>query len=223
MNTIKQLFATYANSFSNESISTTVILSVILASVALSLYMFMVYRLISHKSLYNKAFNVCITVLPLFISTIILSLQSNLVITLGTIGALAIVRFRTAVKDPVDMLYILWAVHIGICCGCQLYELAVVTAVVVTIVLLLLNRSSLSKPPFVVVFQCDADQEQAVTALLREHASRLRIKSRNYTAKGMNITAELSVKDAAALSSALAASNLISRFSMIEYDNDDVL
>lgn len=223
MNTIKQLIATYANSFSNEILSTTVILSVILAALALSLYMFMVYRLISHKSLYNKAFNVCITVLPLFIATIILSLQSNLVITLGTIGALAIIRFRTAVKDPVDMLYILWAVHIGITCGCQLYELAVLTSVVVTIVLLVLNRTSLNKPPFVVVFQCDAGNEQEIMALIKEHASHLRVKSRNFTAKGTNFTVELSVKDPSALSSALAESNLVSRFSMIEYDNDDVL
>ena len=223
MNTIKQIFSIYAGAFSNEGISTAVISAVVLATLVLSVYMFLVYRLVSHKSLYNKAFNVCITVLPLFIATVILSLQSNLVITLGTIGALAIIRFRTAVKDPVDMLYILWAVHIGITCGCQLYELAILTAVVVTIVLLVLNRVHLGKAPFVVVFQCDADKERDVLDLVRAHATRTRIKSRNFTAKGMNITAELTVKDAAALSEALAASNLVSRFSMIEYDNDDVL
>ena len=223
MNTIKQIFSIYAGAFSNEGISTAVIAAVVLATLVLSVYMFLVYRLVSHKSLYNKAFNVCITVLPLFIATVILSLQSNLVITLGTIGALAIIRFRTAVKDPVDMLYILWAVHIGITCGCQLYELAILTAVVVTIVLLVLNKVHLGKAPFVVVFQCDADRERDVLDLVRAHATRTRIKSRNFTAKGMNITAELTVKDAAALSEALAASNLVSRFSMIEYDNDDVL
>lgn len=223
MNTIKQIFSIYAGAFSNEGISTAVISAVVLATLVLSVYMFLVYRLVSHKSLYNKAFNVCITVLPLFIATIILSLQSNLVITLGTIGALAIIRFRTAVKDPVDMLYILWAVHIGITCGCQLYELAILTAVVVTIVLLVLNKVNLGKAPFVVVLQCDADKERDVLDLVRAHATRTRIKSRNFTAKGMNITAELTVKDAAALSEALAASNLVSRFSMIEYDNDDVL
>ena len=223
MNTIKQIFSIYAGAFGNEGISTAVIAAVVLATLVLSVYMFLVYRLVSHKSLYNKAFNVCITVLPLFIATVILSLQSNLVITLGTIGALAIIRFRTAVKDPVDMLYILWAVHIGITCGCQLYELAILTAVVVTIVLLVLNKVNLGKAPFVVVFQCDADKERDVLDLVRAHATRTRIKSRNFTAKGMNITAELTVKDAAALSEALAASNLVSRFSMIEYDNDDVL
>ena len=223
MNTIQQILSIYAGSFGNEGISTAVIAAVILATLALSLYMFLVYRLVSHKSLYNKAFNVCITVLPLFIATIILSLQSNLVITLGTIGALAIIRFRTAVKDPVDMLYILWAVHIGITCGCQLYELALLTAAVVTAVLLVLNRIHLGKAPFVVVFQCDADREQAIMDLIRGHATRIRVKSRNFTAKGMNITAELTIRDAAALSAALAESELVSRFSMIEYDNDDVL
>ena len=67
----------------------------------LSIYKFVIYRLVSHRAFYNRAFHICIAVLPFFISTIILCLQSNLVITLETIGALAIIRFRTAVKDSV--------------------------------------------------------------------------------------------------------------------------
>ena len=74
----------------------------------LAIYEFFVYRIVSHRSFYNKSFNITTAILPFFISSIILCLQSNLVITLGTIGALAIIRFRTSVKDPVDMLYLLW-------------------------------------------------------------------------------------------------------------------
>ena len=103
------------------------------------MYEFIVYRLVSHRAFYNRSFNISVTVLPFFIATIILCLQSNLVITLGTIGALAIIRYRTAVKDPVDMLYILWSIHIGIVCGCQLYEVAVLTSLLVTIILLILE------------------------------------------------------------------------------------
>ena len=81
----------------------------------LSFYEYNVYKKLSHRACYSKAFHTGITMIPFFISTIILCLQSNLIITLGTIGALAIIRFRTAVKDPIDMIYILWAIHIGIC------------------------------------------------------------------------------------------------------------
>ena len=131
------IFENIINVFANENITTTVILSVLLMILILSVYEFFVYRFISHRSFYNKSFNIAITILPFFIGTIILSLQSNLLITLGTIGALAIIRFRTAVKDPVDMLYLLWSVYIGIICGCQLYEVGVLTSLFVTVLLVL--------------------------------------------------------------------------------------
>ena len=124
MNILQNILEQIAVSFKNDAVSTTTILSVQLMVLVLSIYEFLIYRLVSHRNFYNRSFNISISVLPFFIATIILCLQSNLVITLGTIGALAIIRYRTAVKDPVDMIYILWSIHTGIICGCQLYEIA---------------------------------------------------------------------------------------------------
>ena len=111
MDVIKYTIENIGNSYGSSALHTTVILSVLLMVLVLSIYELIVYRLVSHRAFYNRSFNICIAVLPFFIATIILCLQSNIVITLGTIGALAILRFRTAVKDPVDMLYLLWSVH----------------------------------------------------------------------------------------------------------------
>ena len=94
---------------------------------------------------------ILITILPYFISTIILCLQSNVVITLGTIGALAIIRFRTAVKDPVDMIYLLWSIHTGIICGCQLFPVAIITSIAVTILLLVLEHVHFGRKPFIII------------------------------------------------------------------------
>ena len=103
-----EVFENIFNMYSNESITTVTIVSVLLMVLFLAVYEFLVYRFVSHRSFYNKSFNITIAILPFFISTIILCLQSNIIITLGTIGALAIIRFRTAIKDPVDMLYLLF-------------------------------------------------------------------------------------------------------------------
>lgn len=130
MNIFRTTLENIAGVYENQMLGTSVILSVLLIVLVLSCYEFWVYRLVSHRAFYNRSFNICISILPFFISTIILCLQSNIVITLGTIGALAILRFRTAVKNPVDMLYLLWSVHIGITCGCQLYEVAVLTSLI---------------------------------------------------------------------------------------------
>ncbi len=163
---MSQLLSYFFSLYRQEDLPARVILLVLLAVLVLSAYEFAVYRLVSHRAFYNKSFHISVAVLPFFIATIILCLQSNLVITLGTIGALAIIRFRTAVKDPVDMIYLLWSVHTGIVCGCQLYEVAVLTSLVVTVVLLVLENLSFGRRPFVLVVHSGGNVETEVTKLL---------------------------------------------------------
>ena len=222
MNILSKTFDNILNSYTNQSIGTAQVISVLLVVLVLALYEFAVYRVVSHRAFYNKSFNICIVILPFFIATIVMCLQSNIVITLGTIGALAILRFRTAVKDPVDMLYLLWSVHIGIVCGCQLYEVAVLTSLVVTIVLLVMNYVSIGRRPFVLVFQCAPEMDLEMLRNIKEVTSRFRIKSRNYTARGMNYVIEFSVKDPSALTERLKELEL-EKFSVIEYDSEDVI
>lgn len=222
MNILSKTFDNILNSYTNQSIGTAQVISVLLVVLMLALYEFAVYRVVSHRAFYNKSFNICIVILPFFIATIVMCLQSNIVITLGTIGALAILRFRTAVKDPVDMLYLLWSVHIGIVCGCQLYEVAVLTSLVVTIVLLVMNCVSIGRRPFVLVFQCAPEMDLEILRNIKEVTSRFRIKSRNYTARGMNYVIEFSVKDPSALTERLKELEL-EKFSVIEYDSEDVI
>ena len=153
------IFENIIGSYSNESVSTVTIASVLLVSALLAIYEFFIYRFVSHRAFYNKSFNITIAILPFFISTIILCLQSNIVITLGTIGALAIIRFRTSIKDPVDMLYLLWSVFIGIICGCQLYEVGILTSIVVTVALIALDTINFGKKPLVVIVRSGQDVE----------------------------------------------------------------
>ena len=151
MSFIEAVFNSLVNHFESRELLTSTIAAVILVVTLLSVYEFIVYRFVLHRALYNKAFNICISIIPFFISTIILCLQTNLVITLGTIGALAIIRFRTAVKDPVDMIFILWSIHIGITCGCQLYELTILTSIIVTVVLIIMNHISFGMKSHILV------------------------------------------------------------------------
>lgn len=222
MNIIVNILDSIKTNFSSPLISASVIISVLLVVALVSLYEFVIYKLVSHRTMYNKSFNICVAVLPFFIATIILCLQSNIVITLGTIGALAIIRFRTAVKDPVDMLYLLWAVHTGITCGCQLYEVSILTSLVVTIVLLILENVKLGKKPYVIVFHCESGKEKEVLDIIASACKKYRVKSRNFTNKGMDLVVEASLKDASELSTKLSQSPA-DKFSLIEYDSDDVI
>lgn len=213
-----------ANSFQNQEITTSVLLAVLIMTGVLALYEFIVYQVVLRRSLYNKAFNMSIAVLPFFISTIILCLQSNLVITLGTIGALAIIRFRTAVKDPVDLIFVLWSIHIGITCGCQLYEIAILTSLLATAVLIVLNRLNIGMRSHILVLHCkSSDCESEIISLLKKDTRRYRVKSRNYTEKGMDYVFEIFTREIGALANDLEKSADIERFSLMEYDSDDIL
>ncbi len=206
----------------SPELSFSAVMSVLLMVFLLSMYEFLVYRLVSRRAFYNRSFNISITVMPFFIATIILCLQSNLVITLGTIGALAILRYRTAVKDPVDMLYLLWSVHTGIVCGCGLYLVGILTSVAATLVLLLMEHLSLGRRPLILVMHLSEGAEQEVLPQLKSAVSSLRIKSRSRTAHGMDYVAEISAKDPDALTS-LLSSLPVDRFSIVEYDSEDIL
>jgi uncharacterized membrane protein YhiD involved in acid resistance len=220
---MNDIFTNISDAFSASIISNTTIIAVLVSVLVFAIYEFLVYRFVSHRSFYNKSFNITIAILPFFIATIILCLQSNVVITLGTIGALAIIRFRTAVKDPVDMIYLLWSVHTGIICGCQLYPVALFTSLIVTVVLVTLEHVSFGKKPFILVAHTEKDEEEKIREILDRHSKSYRIKSRNVTNKGCDYAIELSIKKPSELSSALRNTSEIERFSIIEYDADDIV
>ncbi|MBR6918688.1 MAG: DUF4956 domain-containing protein [Clostridia bacterium] len=223
MSFFTQVFDYIKNGYSKEEMNTTFVISVLIVVALLSAYEFFVYRFVSHRAFYNKSFNISVAVLPFFIATIVLSLQSSLVITLGTIGALAIIRFRTSVKDPVDMVYLLWSVHTGIMCGCQLYGVALITSLAVTVVLFVLDYLKIGRRPYCLILHCDSDKEDEVLDVVEAAVKKFRVKSRNYTSKGMDFAIECSTKDPKALSDALTKETAVERFTIIEYDNEDIV
>lgn len=223
MSSIVDIFNNIGGHYLTKELNTVTILSVLIVVLLLSIYEFIVYRFVSHRTFYNKSFNISLAIIPFFIATIILCLQSNLVITLGTIGALAIIRYRTVVKDPIDMVYILWAVHTGIICGCQLYEVAVLTSIFVTLILLVLENISFGKNPYVLIIHSKDLHEGNIETLLKKNTKKYSIKSKNYTSGGIDFAVEFSSKDTKSLVSELKKNKDIVRFSLIKYDSNDIM
>ena len=223
MNSITEIFQNIGLVYENSPISALTILTVIAMVMILSIYEFVVYRFISHRSFYNKSFNITIAVIPFFIATIIMCLQSNIVITLGTIGALAIIRFRTAVKDPVDMVYLLWAVHTGIVCGCQLFPVAIITSIAVTVLLVILENLHFGRKPYVVIIHSSAEIEEKIRRIFRQYCRSYRIKSRNFTTNGIDYAIEATVRKPKELAHRLNNAKRVEKFSIIEYDADDLV
>ena len=221
---MKEVFENIKNLYDSPALIDSVVLkSVLLMTFILSIYEFIIYKYVSKRTFYNKSFNISLAVIPYFIATIILCLQSDIVITLGTIGALAIIRFRTAVKDPIDMLYILWSVHIGIMTGCQLYKVAVFTSLFVTVVLIILSNFSFIRKSYVLIVHTQEENEDRISNCLKGIKAKYNIKSRNYNNSSFDYAIELSIKNPAELVTVLNKEKSIERFSLIEYSSDDIV
>ena len=119
----------------NESLDVSKILFVLGVGILVAVVIFATYRITYSGVSYNAKFNVGNVVMLLIASVIMLMISSNMAISLGMVGALSIVRFRTAVKDPHDTVYIFWSIVEGLCVGAQIYKLAVISTVVIAVVL----------------------------------------------------------------------------------------
>lgn len=207
--------------FNNEEVTTTTILTMLLMVSIFSFYEFLVYRYVSKRSFYSKHFNISLAIIPFFISSIIMSLQSSLVVTLGTIGALAIIRFRTAVKDPLDMVYLFWSVHTGIVVGTGLYEVAFLTSIVVTVFILILDFMPLGKAPYLLVINIeDIAKEKTVLDLIDSFAKNVNVKSRNFSPNGIDMIAEIRTKQEADLMRELVDHEAIKAASLVAHDGE---
>ena len=201
------------------------IIGVLLVTLFMSVYVFVVYRTVSHRAIYNKQFHIAILVIPFFIGSIVMALQSNIVVTLGTIGALAIIRFRTAIKDATDMVYLLWSIFIGITCGCQLYESCILTSLIVTVILVAANALSgkLFRNPYILVVNSKENIEKELKEVISGNTISYRLKSRNYTGNGVDYVYELGLKDPEKLTEEVGKLKNIKQFSLLEYDSNDII
>lgn len=161
----------------------------------LGVYIYLVYRMISRKAFYSKSFNISLVAMAMITAAIILAIQSSVVISLGMVGALSIVRFRTAVKDPMDLVFLFWSISVGIICGAGLYGMALMLSLCVTIVVLLLDYLPAPSAPLLLVLNArDEKAEEEVTDIVSRYARHFRVKSRNLTKNGMDMVMELRVR-----------------------------
>ena len=211
----------FLEGFSSMDITTGKIAATLLVTALLALYIFMIYRLVTRKVFYSKSFNISLAALSLITAAIILAMQSNLVISLGMVGALSIIRFRTAIKDPMDLVFLFWSISIGIICGAGLYEVALVTSVAVTVCILVLDLLPVAKAPVMLVVNSSRmDGEGAVLEVVGKYAKSYKVKSRNLSKDRLDLVVELRVKEESELVKEVATLSGILSASLIAHDGE---
>lgn len=185
----------------------------------LALYIYLIYKLVTRSAFYSRDFNKSLAMLPVITAGILLAMQSSFVISLGSVGALSIVRFRNAVKDPMDLVFLFWSISIGIVCGAKLYALAILLSLVLTVLVFVLDLIPAAKSPMLLVMNgSDASVEAALQPILKQQAKAAHVKSRNLTTAGIDLIVELRPNNPPALVQACAALPGVQSVSLLDHD-----
>lgn len=170
-------------------------LALVLA-IGLGLFIFLVYKKTYQGVMYSSSFGVTLIALTLITTVVILAVTSNVVLSLGMVGALSIVRFRTAIKEPLDIAFLFWAIAGGIVLAAGMIPLAVIGSVIIGVVLLLFVNRKPYCHPYIVILQCDGhESESAAKAYLEEMTKRCAVKSKSAQKGSVELTMEISLKN----------------------------
>ena len=221
MNTFSDIFKkSFLEGYASVELSAKQIVIVIFFALLIGLYIYATYRFLTKKTFYSKSFNISLVLMSVITAAVILTVQSSVVISLGMVGALSIVRFRTAVKDPMDLAFLFWAISSGIICGAGLVEIAIILSVVATIVIFALDRIPVIKTPMILVVNAGVDSDVEILEKIRENTSYYEEKSRVITDGVLELVYELRTKDGALLSKAVSAVSGVNSVSVMSHDGE---
>lgn len=176
----------------NQSISKSSVIVTMFMALLFAMIVFFVYKLTCDNVVYSKKFNITMSLMTLVTAAVVMSMQANVVVSLGMVGALSIVRFRTAIKEPKDLLFLFWAISNGIIIGAGIYFIVCILAVVLTIGLLLFEKLPGNKIPYLLVIGLrDLEREEEIIKILNRNKIRFRVKSKNISNDRVDIIYEL--------------------------------
>ena len=164
-------------------------IAAIISALVLGVAIFFIYRWTYDGVMYSKNFNISLVVMAIVATMLILTVSSNLVMTIGSLAALTIVRFRSALKDPLDIVFMFWAVSVGIICGLGLYYIALLDVVFVAIFVVIFKKFYKAREPFMLVIMAKPEAEEAIYEAVKSVAKRFNVKSKalNKTTLELNI------------------------------------
>lgn len=183
-----------------ESVSEFSVLDTILAlclALLIGLFIFVIYKKTLTGIMYSDSFALTLVGLSLVTTLVILAVTSNVVLSLGMVGALSIVRFRTAIKEPVEIVFLFWAIAVGIVLGAGLIPLALIGSAMIGLILLFFANRKVKDNPYILVVNCrDEEAESFLQEILKKETQHYITKSKTITTAGIEMTMELRSKNA---------------------------
>lgn len=168
----------------------------LLFALVLGLFILMIYKKIFAGIMYSTGFAMSLVGLTLVTTLVIMAVTSNVVLSLGMVGALSIVRFRAAIKEPMEIVFLFWSLAVGIVVGAGIIPLAVIGSIIIGVILVIFASRKQNKTPYILIVDCDNDNaEENATELIGKAVEKHIIKSKTVNASGIELTMEIRVKN----------------------------
>ena len=198
------------------------ILAALVIAFITGLFIFFVYTRTFKGVMYSSSFGISLIAMNMITTLVILTISSNLLISLGMVGALSIVRFRTVVKEPLDLVYLFWSIATGIIVGAGLIPLAIIGAVVIGLILFIFVNRKTNDTPYIVVISCDGDQAESKSLdLLSDHTKKHVVKAKTVTREGVELTIEVRLKESSSqFVNALLGIEGVSNATLVSYNGE---
>ena len=191
-------------------------------ALVIGLFIFIIYKKTLTGVLYSSGFALTLVGLSLVTTLVIMAVTSNVVLSLGMVGALSIVRFRTAIKEPVEIVFLFWSLAVGIVIGAGMIPLAVIGSAIIGVILLLFANRKIHNDPYILVTNCtDENAENAVMDILGKEAEHCVVNSKTVTTSSIELTAELRTKTAStAFVNAIAQLPGVETATLVSYNGE---
>jgi uncharacterized membrane protein YhiD involved in acid resistance len=189
---------------------------------AMGLFIFAIYKKTCTSVIYSSSFGLTLVGLSLVTNLVILAVTSNVVLSLGMVGALSIVRFRSAIKEPMEIVFLFWAIAVGIVIGAGFYPLAVIgSAIIGGVIFLLANRKSFDMPYVLVLSLENGEAEKAALTYINQHTKKNVIKTKTVSKKHIEVTSEVRLLEASTgFVNDLAEMNGVMNASLVSFNGE---
>ena len=221
MNNILDLLKhAFVNGYATSELSPSTMLICVLLTAAIAVYICFVYKCVNKNSFYNVEFHLSLFALAIITSAIILTIQSNIVVSLGMVGALSIVRFRTAIKNPMDLIFLFWSISVGIICGAGFAMIAAISSLVVTLGIVVFKMMPSQNGSLVLVVNSASYIEDDVLKAVSEHCSAWKVRARSITSENVNLAIEVKTKACAELLDSIRNLDGVTAVSLVEHNGE---
>ena len=167
-----------------------------LFALVLGLFIFAIYKKSFSGVMYSAGFGMSLIELSLVTTLVIMAVTSNVVLSLGMVGALSIVRFRAAIKEPMEIVFLFWSLAVGIVIGAGMIPLAVIGSLIIGIILVLFANRKLNNTPYILIVNCENENaEKSAVEMIKSSVGKYLVKSKTVNSSGIELTAEIKVKE----------------------------